>query len=113
MLWLNSANPPTDDLRVRQAIAHAINKGMYAKDVPSSLEQPAAQLFPYNAPYCNLDLQPKLSYDPEKAYLLNCAEENIGALSTGNSGDLSTGAKVGIGIGIAVDCCRDGYLSRC
>jgi nickel transport system substrate-binding protein len=94
MLWFNSDHAPTDDVNVRLAVVHAIDKGRYIKDNLSSLEQPAAQVFPYNAPYCNLDLQPKLSYDPDKALLLNCD-----TTTTTDDTTMSTGAIVGIAVG--------------
>eukprot|EP00977_Amphora_coffeiformis_P022934 scaffold11900_cov176-Amphora_coffeaeformis.AAC.2 len=91
LLIMNTARAPTDDIRVRQAIIHAIDKNKFIEEEFSNLEQPVGQLLPYTAPYCNVDLNPKWSYDPEKAKLLNCPVET-------SSSDLSTGALAGISV---------------
>lgn len=95
LLIFNTARAPTDDIRVRQAIIHAIDKNKFIEEEFSNLEQPVGQLLPYTAPYCNIDLNPKWSYDPDKAVLLNCPIE------TSDSG-LSTGAIAGISVAVVV-----------
>lgn len=96
LLVMNTARAPTDDIRVRQAIIHAIDKNKFIEEEFSNLEQPVGQLLPYTAPYCNVDLNPKWSYDPDKAFLLNCPVKNS------SSSDLSTGAIAGISVACVV-----------
>ena len=72
LLVFNSNKAPTDDIEVRRAIIHAIDKGDFLEAEFAGLEQPVTQLLPRTAPYCNVDLSPKWGYDLEKAQLLNC-----------------------------------------
>lgn len=91
LLVLNTGNAPTDDIRVREAIIHAIDKNTIIQQEFAGLEKPVTQLLPETAPYCDVDLTPKWAYDPEKALLLNCPEPSRG---------LSTGGKVGVAAAI-------------
>lgn len=50
-VMLNCAKPPTDDLRVRQALAHGLDATALAKLFGGGLEQPATGLFPPGSPY--------------------------------------------------------------
>jgi nickel transport system substrate-binding protein len=63
VLVLNTGRVPTNDIATRQAMIHAINKAPMIDSELSDLEQPVTQLLPYSAPYCNVDLNPKWSYD--------------------------------------------------
>ena len=69
---LNTAKPPTNELAVRKAIIHAVNKAAIIDKELFGLAEPADSLFPKNAPYCGIDLTPRFDYDIEKATLLNC-----------------------------------------
>ena len=69
---MNSNGKHTNDIKLRRAIIHAIDKSRFIKEEFAGLEQPVSQLFPYTTPYCNVDLSPKWAYDFEKAQLLNC-----------------------------------------
>ena len=100
LLVFNSNRVPTNDIRVRQAIIHAIDKNKFIEDEFSSLEQPVGQLLPYNAPYCNVYLNPKWSYDLDKALLLNCPDP--ASISNSSSDGLSSGAIGGIVVAAVV-----------
>ena len=93
VLVMNTNKSPTDDINVRKAIIHAVNKGRFIEEEFGGLEQPVSQFLPKSAPYCNIDMNPKWSYDLEKAMLLNCPE---------GRDDLSSGAIAGIAVGVAV-----------
>lgn len=89
LLVMNTGKAPTDDIEVRKAIIHAVNKASFIEDEFAGLEQPASQLLPLTAPYCNLDLSPKWSYDLDKAKFLNCPAAT-------DAKSLSSGAIIGI-----------------
>lgn len=74
LIVLNTAKTPTDDIRLRTAIVHAVNKAAIVDKELAGLEEPAASLFPNDAPYCDVDLTPRWDYDFQKASLLNCPE---------------------------------------
>jgi len=66
---LNSNKGPTKDLRVRQAIQHAVNKQAIIDGIFYGIEKKADTLFSPNLPYCDLGLKP-YNYDLEKARIL-------------------------------------------
>ncbi|XOB63082.1 nickel ABC transporter substrate-binding protein [Campylobacterota bacterium DY0563] len=66
MLMLNTANGFLKDIKVRQAISHAVNKIAISKGLFNGIETPADTLFAKNIPYANIDLEP-YEYDVEKA----------------------------------------------
>lgn len=102
MLVFNGNRAPTDDISVRRAIIHAIDKAAFLENEFAGLEQPVTQLLPQSAPYCNVDLSPKWGYDIEKAMLLNCPDIVSLRGSLNDSNGLSTGAIAGIAIASAV-----------
>ena len=64
-LTMNTLQKPFDDIRVRQAIAYAINKKAYAKVVFDGFARPAASVLPPEIPGAvSFDECP---YDPKKA----------------------------------------------
>merc|ERR1711971_434486 len=69
---INSNKAPTDDLKLRKVIMHAVNKAAIIDKELYGLAEPIDALFPKNAPYCAIDLTPRWDYDIEKAKLLNC-----------------------------------------
>ena len=69
---MNTDASHTKDIETRRAIIHAVDKARFIKEEFAGLEKPVTQLLPYNAPFCNVDLNPKWAYDFEKAELLNC-----------------------------------------
>ena len=74
LIILNTGNPPLDDINVRKTVIHAINKGaLLAKELP--LSRQVDNVFPRGAPYSDIDLTPRWSYDLEKAVLLSCDGE--------------------------------------
>ncbi len=100
ILILNTGQPPFDDINVRKTVIHAINKGaLLEKELP--LAKIVDNVFPRGAPYCDLDLTPRWSYDFEKAVLLSC---------DGTSGDFASAVvpagpdnldlALGLGLGI-------------
>ncbi|KAL3927422.1 MAG: hypothetical protein SGBAC_013094 [Bacillariaceae sp.] len=95
LMVMNTNKEPTNDINVRKAIIHAVNKGRFIEDEFGGLEQPVGQLLPFSAPYCDIGLTPKFEYDLDKAILLNCPVENV----TIESGELGTGAIAGIAVG--------------
>ena len=100
ILILNTGQPPFDDINVRKSVIHAINKGaIIEKELP--LAKNVDTVFPRGAPYCDVDLTPRWSYDFEKAVLLSC---------DGSSGDFASAVvpagpdnldlALGLGLGI-------------
>merc|ERR1712038_789584 len=69
---INTAKAPTDDIKVRKAMIHAVNKAAIVEKELGVLGRPVNGLFPITAPYCDVDLTPTWDYDLEKAELLNC-----------------------------------------
>lgn len=63
---INSKRFPTDDLAVRTAILHGVNKAAIVKHVFLGVEPQADTLFSPNIPYCDLGLAP-FTHDLEKA----------------------------------------------
>ncbi len=63
VLAINSKRGPTADLKVRQAIEHAVNKAALVKAVFYNIEKQADTLYSTDTPYSNLGLKP-FDYDP-------------------------------------------------
>jgi nickel transport system substrate-binding protein len=72
MVIINANKAPTDNIQLRKAIIHAVNKAAIIDKELYGLAEPADALFPKDAPYCNIDLTPRWDYDFEKARLLHC-----------------------------------------
>ncbi|GHP11095.1 hypothetical protein PPROV_000982500 [Pycnococcus provasolii] len=72
VIVLNTGMAPTDDINVRKAIIHAINKAPMVEEEFFGLNQVVSQLFPKSAPFSDINLFPQWDYDLEKAALLNC-----------------------------------------
>ena len=65
-LYLNTAVKPLDDIRVRQAIAHAIDRKGWWQFKGTSVSRPSVSIVPSG--YLGTDEQaPLYPYDPEKA----------------------------------------------
>ena len=78
ILAINNARPPFDDVRVRQAIAHAIDRKAIIDGAMFGYGTPIGSHFaPHNPAY--VDLTGLASYDPEKAKAL-LAEANVAGL---------------------------------
>ncbi|MBI2830409.1 MAG: peptide ABC transporter substrate-binding protein, partial [Chloroflexi bacterium] len=65
-LGLNVTKPPLDDIKIRQALAHAINKEEIADKVLANLVKPTHGILPPGFPGFNPDLK-GLQYDPALA----------------------------------------------
>jgi hypothetical protein len=76
---LNSGRAPTNDIQTRKAIIHAVNKAVFIEKEFAGLELPVSELLPLDAPFCNVDLTPKWSYDLDKARILNCPVKAVTA----------------------------------
>ena len=78
-LALNSGRFPTDDLAVRKAILHGVNKQAIIEHIFLGVERLADTLFSPEMPYCNLGLAP-FGFDPvQAAALLDAAGWHKGA----------------------------------
>lgn len=97
ILLLNSGKPPFDDINVRKTVIHAINKAAIVEKELSGLQKVVDNIFPLDAPYCNVDLTPKWDYDFEKAVLLSCDGTVSGNEGTKNNNSLSLGLGLGLG----------------
>jgi nickel transport system substrate-binding protein len=113
LLVFNGNKAPTDDINVRQAIIHAIDKATFLEQEFAGLEKPVTQLLPYSAPYSNIDLNPKWGYDLAKAMLLNCPAE-VSARASGDMEDvgLSPGAVIGIILACVAGACLLGLVTK-
>ena len=98
-LIMNTGRVPTNDIATRRAIIHAINKGKFIDEEFAGLEQPVAQLLPRSAPYCDVDLNPKWSYDIEKAMFINCPAPNEG-ISAAAKGGIAAAVVVAVGLAV-------------
>merc|ERR1712054_603798 len=72
MVVLNGNRAPTDDINVRKAIIHGVNKAAIINERLYGMAEPVSALFPTTAPYSGVDLLPRWDYDLEKARMLNC-----------------------------------------
>ncbi|MEL4887708.1 nickel ABC transporter substrate-binding protein [Pectobacterium betavasculorum] len=73
MLLVNTTSENLKDVRVRQALQHAVNKVDIAEGIFNGSEVPADTLLAKNVPYSNIDLKP-YTYDLDKtAALLDAA----------------------------------------
>lgn len=72
LLLLNSGKAPLNDINLRKTIIHAINKARILEQEMGGLERTVDNVFPLDAPYCDVDLTPRWDYDIEKAMFLNC-----------------------------------------
>ncbi len=69
-LIINSGKAPTNDLQLRKAVIHAVDKRPVLAEDLKGVEDNADSLFPRNMPFCDIELRPKLDYDKVKAELL-------------------------------------------
>jgi len=83
---MNTGRAPTNNIKTRQAIIHAVNKAVFIEKEFLGLEQPVSELLPLSAPFSNVDLSPKWSYDLEKAKLLNCPSSLTAAATPASDG---------------------------
>lgn len=93
MAVLNTAKAPTDDIEFRKAILYGIDKD---EDIITAefadIRVAAEQLLPRSLPHCNVKLEPRFTFDLERARGHCDARE-------GGSSSLSGGAIAGIVLG--------------
>eukprot|EP00937_MAST-01D_sp_MAST-1D-sp2_P000251 g251.t1 len=71
LLLLNSGAAPLNDIQVRKALIHAVDKMAFIDKELYGLQKPVDNVFPRGAPFCDVELRPKWSYDFQKASLLS------------------------------------------
>ena len=98
ILLLNSGKAPLDDINVRKTIIHAINKKEIIDHSLGGLFKPVDNVFPNDAPYCDVDMTPRWDYDLEKAEYLNCPEKPNRALALGLGLGLGLTTLVGLAV---------------
>lgn len=81
LVILNSGKSPTDDIQVRKAIIHGVDKAAIIKRELGGDAVVVDRLFPESAPYCQVELTPRWDYDIEKATMLNCPENSSQAVA--------------------------------
>ena len=69
-LTVNPTLEPLDDVRVRQAIAHAINRDAMVEALTNGYGEPRCQLFAANSPAYDEELDGLYPYDPAQATAL-------------------------------------------
>lgn len=79
VLGFNSANPKLADIRVRQALAHAVDKQLIAEELLRGQASPAVSAIAPTVRY-HLEQDEAYPYDPERARAL-LAEAGVGGLS--------------------------------
>jgi ABC-type transport system substrate-binding protein len=72
IVLLNSGKAPLDDINLRKTIIHAIDKKTIIDDNLGGIFKPVDNVFPMDAPYCDVSLTPHWDFDLEKAEFLNC-----------------------------------------
>jgi len=70
LLQMNYDRPPLDDIRVRQALNHAIDRQLISDEFYDGLAAPAQGLFPPNIPYVTYPHPDYYTYDLEQARAL-------------------------------------------
>jgi nickel transport system substrate-binding protein len=103
ILLLNSGMPPFDDINVRKTVIHSINKAAIVEKELKGLQRVVDNVFPLQAPYCDVDLTPRWDYDFEKAVLLSCGgtAASRAAVQGDNNGNTLA---LGIGLGLGIPC---------
>jgi len=69
-IWFNTLKPPFDNIKVRQAVAHAIDRGAITDKVTLGMNIPTYTMIPAGIPCSSFgdpDLPAYSPYDPEKA----------------------------------------------
>jgi len=66
-ITLNASSPILSDIKVRKAIAHAINKEEIAKGITDGIESVASLPFTKDSQFSNLELKEKFEFNKDKA----------------------------------------------
>lgn len=101
-IGLNVNEPPFDDPKVRQALAHAIDKEVIAEEVLAGLLVPAYGILPPGFPGFNPDLE-GLRYDPERARRLLQESRYAGNLPRIVLTVPGTGGSIGLDLEVILD----------
>ena len=96
ILLLNSGKAPFDNINVRKTVIHAINKAAIVQNELKGIDSVVDNVFPNEAPYCDVDLTPKWDYDFEKAVLLSCDG------TAGYFGDDDDNKALALGLGLGL-----------
>ena len=96
ILLLNSGKAPLNDINIRKTIAHAIDKKTIIDNELDGIFKSVDNVFPLDAPDCDVDLTPRMNYDLEKSEFLNCPEPT----SDADSGNTTLPLALGIGLGV-------------
>ena len=107
ILLLNTGKPPLDDINVRKTIIHSINKAAIVKKELRGLQQVVDNVFPLEAPYCDVELTTHWDYDFEKAVLLSCSDgkggiNSLGSSSNSSNDDDDNALALGLGLGLGI-----------
>lgn len=100
ILLLNTGMPPFDDINVRKTVIHSINKAHIVETELSGLQEVVDNVFPLEAPYCDVDLTPRWDYDFEKAVLLSCGGGIDVEVFVQSDGDDDKALALGLGLGL-------------
>jgi ABC-type transport system substrate-binding protein len=96
LVILNSGRAPTDDINLRKAIIHGVDKASIIQSELNGIGQAVDRVFPRSAPYSSVELTPRWDYDYEKARMLNCPT------TSGSDEDVDMGLALGLGIGLGL-----------
>lgn len=105
LILLNSGKPPLNNVALRKTIIHAIDKVAIIEKEFGGFEFPVSNIFPMDAPYCDLFLSPRWDYDIEKSRLLNCNPQeslNTTIMATNNENEEDTSRRLALGLGLGL-----------
>jgi ABC-type transport system substrate-binding protein len=101
LVIINSGKAPTDDVALRKAIIHGVDKASIINKELGGMAEAVDRLFPRSLPYSNVELTPRWDYDLEKASMLNCPYSPSPALSPSSS-DTDSDTDVAAGLGLVL-----------
>ncbi|MFN3974032.1 MAG: ABC transporter substrate-binding protein [Dehalococcoidia bacterium] len=103
-IGFNTKKPPFDDVKVRQALNHSINKELIASQVLSNLVTPAYGILPPGFPGFNPSIQDKgLKYNPDLAKRLLAESKYAGKLPRIVLTVPGTGGSAGLDLEVIMD----------
>lgn len=100
IMLLNSGKAPLDDIDIRKTIIHAIDKQSIIDGELGGIFKSVDNVFPRDAPYCDVDMTPRWDYDLEKAAFLNCPAPPSRALALGLGLGLGLTSLILVGVAI-------------
>jgi ABC-type transport system substrate-binding protein len=105
-IGLNFREPPFDDIKVRQALAHAINKQLIADQVMANIVIPANAILPPGFPGFTDQIR-GLTYDPQKAKELLASSRYANAMPRIILTVPGTGGSIGLDMEVIVQMWQD------